>query len=94
MPVEGFPEVGVDKKCMRCGTWFHPDEGVLIMPDVRGPFSQLRNIRIRTTGDESKMWFMCFKCQKIRTMRSRIIYIVFATLVAGILLLRYLGFIE
>ena len=62
----------------------------MVVPEVTGPLTAMRDTAARLTGDESAMRFMCHRCQRIRRLTKTCIFISFAVLVATVLLRRWL----
>jgi len=87
MPVEGFPDASKHKICMRCRSWFEPEEGDMVFPSsfsfLLGLGKMLRIAVSEAVGDESVMRFMCHACQRKKRREKIAIWTIVAILVMG-----------
>ena len=78
MPITGFPDPVLHRKCKRCGTWFHLHEGALCWPPKRGLLSLVHVSLAEWTEQRGEMKFYCVACQDlnahdVRQVRKQLI---------------------
>jgi predicted nucleic acid-binding Zn ribbon protein len=83
MPIEGMPDPDWHRICRRCGKWFEPDEGTMVLPEGR-----FANTYLTSTG--SVLRFQCHGCTRSRRRNRLILWLTLAALVALASLLSWL----
>jgi hypothetical protein len=73
--------------CRRCGKWFEPSDGGLVLPE--GRFEA--NYRL---GTGAIARFQCHRCIRIRRLTQRLIWGTFLGLVGLVFLLQWLGVLQ
>ncbi len=86
MPIE-LPDPARQRICLRCGKWFEPSEGQMVVPE--GRFAQNY-----AGGTGSMVRFQCRRCTRIRRATQGIIWGTFVGLLGLVWLLQWLGVLK
>jgi hypothetical protein len=82
-----MPDPTRHRICRRCGKWFDPDEGRLVLPEGRFDRNYL-------LGTGSSARFQCNRCTRVRRATQGIIWGTFVGLLALVWLLQWLGVLK
>ena len=75
MPVEGLPDPGRHRACIRCAKWFEPAEGSLTLRERVGIAGGIAD-SIRSSAGEADVRFICNRCASVRRSRRIILYVI------------------
>jgi hypothetical protein len=73
MPIEGLPDHGKHRVCMRCTQWFEPDEGSAAVRQSLGISGGIAD-GIRNAAGEVDLRFICDRCAAVRRRRKLALY--------------------
>jgi hypothetical protein len=83
-PIEGMPDPDWHRICRRCGKWFEPDEGAMVLPETRFATTYL-------TSTGSLLRFQCDGCTRARRRNRWILWGTLGGVVALLVFLQWMG---